>query len=118
VLLRNELRHELEKTRPMTEYQLEPGIRYSLVRGTARYTVQHGIRYNLVHGTAWYRYILVYGTPWYTVQLGTRYSSVHGTARYTVQTGTRYSSDMTKAGMCDLIKMHKPQYETLQLTVC
>jgi len=26
--------------------------------------------------------------------------------------GIRYSSDMTKAEMYDLIKMHKPQYET------
>jgi hypothetical protein len=26
--------------------------------------------------------------------------------------GIRYSSDMTKAGLYDLIKMHKPQYKT------
>jgi len=31
--------------------------------------------------------------------------------------GTRYSSDMTKAELYDLIKMHKPQYETLAI-VC
>ena len=27
----------------------------------------------------------------------------------------RYSSDRTKAELCDLIKMHKPQYETLAI---
>ena len=32
--------------------------------------------------------------------------------------GIRYSSDMTKAELYDLIKVHKPQYETLQLIVC
>ena len=29
--------------------------------------------------------------------------------------GIRYSSDMTKAEMYDLIKMHKPQYETFAI---
>ena len=29
--------------------------------------------------------------------------------------GIRYSSDMTKAVLCDLIKIHKPQYETSAL---
>jgi len=29
--------------------------------------------------------------------------------------GVRYSSDMTKAELYDLIKMHKPQYETFAI---
>jgi len=29
--------------------------------------------------------------------------------------GIRYSSDMTKAELYDLIKMHKPQYETFAI---
>ena len=31
------------------------------------------------------------------------------------QHGIRYSSDMTKAELYDLIKMHKPQYETFAI---
>jgi len=29
--------------------------------------------------------------------------------------GIRYSSDMTKTGLYDLIKMHKPQYKTFAI---